>query len=99
MASDSQITALLDRISQVGEAWKNGASGAREELMTSCSQLHSSLVLPAENVILTQWAQPTHNAVIRLASEIQLFEALAADGGTPKSSKRIAQHTHVRSDG
>ena len=98
MASNSQITALIDQIAKQGEAWKNGADGAREGLMNSCQQLYSNLVLPAENIILTQWAQPTHTAVIRLASEIQLFEALAADNGAPKSSKNIAQRTQPQTE-
>lgn len=42
--------------------------------------------------------QPSHNSVLRLGSEIGLFEALAADGGKPKSSEDIANKTNPESE-
>ena len=35
MASDEEVTAALEQIAQQGEAWKKGAAGAREALMSS----------------------------------------------------------------
>ena len=98
MAMETEVIALLERIARQGEAWKNGAPGAREGLMSTCSQIHSALILPAECITLTQWAQPTHSAVLRLGSEIQLFEALVADGGSPKSSQKIADNTNPQTE-
>lgn len=66
--------------------------------MSACSKLFSTLILPGESIALTQWAQPTHNAVLRLGSEIQLFEALGVDGGAPKSSKSIADKTNPQTE-
>ncbi|KXL43474.1 hypothetical protein M433DRAFT_78687 [Acidomyces richmondensis BFW] len=98
MASDSQAAALLEQIARQGEEWKDGVSGAREALMGSCIQLHSMLLLPAETLILTQWAHPTHSAVLRLGSEINLFEVLDAEDGSPKTSNTIAARTNPRTE-
>lgn len=97
-ANQETINALLGQIAQQGEQWKAQGPGARESLMSSCGKLFSSLILPGESIALTQWAQPTHNSVLRLGSEISLFEALAADGGMPKSSKDIAEKTNPRAE-
>ncbi|KAK8053052.1 hypothetical protein PG996_012353 [Apiospora saccharicola] len=80
MHRDTAVDSLLGDISQVGEAYQSGEQGARERLMKSCQSLLSHLILPAESMIMTQWAHPTHNAVIRLGLDIHLFEALQGDG-------------------
>lgn len=98
MASQTNITAVLNQISKQGEAYKSGTPGAREGLMNSCNQLFSTLLHPSESIIWTQWAQPTYSAVLRLASEVQLFEALAAENGKPKSSKSIAEKTDPQTE-
>lgn len=93
MESDKEISSLVDRIAQQGEAFKNGTIGAREGLMKTAHQLFSSLIFPAEMVLYTQWAQPAHTAILRLGSDIKLFQALAAEDGSSKSSKAIADMT------
>ncbi|KAK8131372.1 O-methyltransferase [Apiospora sp. TS-2023a] len=80
MHRDTLVDSLLGDISQLGEAYQNGEQGARERLMRSCQSLFSHLILPAESMTMTQWAHPTHNAVIRLGLDIHLFEALQGDG-------------------
>ena len=49
-------------------------------------------------MIMTQWARPAHNVTLRVASDISLFEALAADSGAPKSSKSLAALTDPPTD-
>ena len=88
---ENEVTALLKEIVQQGEAWKQQTPGAREALITSSEKLRSALITPAENMILTQWAQPTHNTALRIASETGIFDALAADGGSPKRGAEIAE--------
>lgn len=80
MHRDTVVDSLLADISQLGETYQNGEQGARERLMRSCQSLFSTLILPAESMLMTQWAHPTHNAVIRLGLDIHLFEALRGDG-------------------
>ncbi|KAK7932013.1 hypothetical protein PG985_002725 [Apiospora marii] len=80
MHRDTVVDSLLQDISQLGEAYQNGEQGSRERLMSSCQSLFSTLILPAESMLMTQWAYPIHNAVIRLGLDIRLFEALQEDG-------------------
>ncbi|KAK5724658.1 hypothetical protein LTR15_004705 [Elasticomyces elasticus] len=89
---------LLNHISDHGEAYKNGEQGSREALMQTCNALYAELMLPAESALLTQWAQPTHSAVLRLGMDIHLFEALSSDDGSPKSSAVIAQKTNPKAE-
>jgi hypothetical protein len=98
MAHDQDTTALLDRIARQGDAWKNGIPGAREELVKASRQLTSTLTLPSEHMIYTQWAEPAHTMAIRLAFDIQVFEALAEDRGSPKSSQLIAGKTKPKAE-
>ncbi|KAK6845984.1 Demethylsterigmatocystin 6-O-methyltransferase [Apiospora arundinis] len=87
MQRDAGVDSLLKDISQLGEAYQHGEQGARERLMSTCQSLFSSLILPAESVLMTQWAYPTHNAVIRLGLDIHLFEALLGDHATTDGDK------------
>ncbi|KAK5740539.1 hypothetical protein LTR17_004576 [Elasticomyces elasticus] len=89
---------LLNHISDHGEAYKNGEQGSREALMHACNALYAELMLPAESALLTQWAQPTHSAVLRLGMDIQLFEALSSDDGSPKTSAVIAERTNPKAE-
>jgi hypothetical protein len=45
---------------------------------------------PEETMVMTTWAQPTHNNAVRLGVEMRLFEAMEADQGSSKSSSAIA---------
>ncbi|KAK8044189.1 O-methyltransferase [Apiospora rasikravindrae] len=93
MHRDPVVDFLLKGISQLGEAYQNGEQGARERLMSSCQSLFSHLILPAESMLMTQWAHPTHNAVIRLGLDIHLFEALQEDSAGNKDDAPQSQST------
>ena len=90
MASNNVTSALVDHIAKLCEDYKIGQAAAREGLIESCTKLLPQLMTPEETMVMTTWAQPTHNAAVRLGVEMHLFEALAADGGSPKSSSTIA---------
>ena len=90
MAANNVTSALVDRIAKLCEGYKTGEAGAREGLIDSCTKLLPQLMTPEETMVMTTWAKPTHNAAIRLGVEMHLFEALGADGGSPKSSSTIA---------
>ena len=92
MASDgdSSTNALVDRIAELCEAYKKGEAGSREGLVEKCTQLVPALMTPEETMVMTTWAWPTHNAAVRLGTEMHMFEAMMADGGSPKSSGAIA---------
>ena len=90
MASNNVTSALVDHVAKLCEGYKAGQAGAREGLIESCTKLLPQLMTPEETMVMTTWAQPTHSAAIRLGVEMHLFEALAADGGSPKSSGTIA---------
>lgn len=90
MAADTQSSALVDQIAQLCEAYKTGRTGAREGLIENCTKLLPQLMTPEETMVMTTWAQPTHNAAVRLGVEMRLFEALAANDGSAKTSTAIA---------
>lgn len=98
MANRNAAIASLNELTTLGEAYKQGTSGSREGLMGAASKLLSQLMLPAESMLFLQWAQPTHQAVLRLSLDIHLFEALAANDGSPKTSAEIATATKPRAD-
>ncbi|KAK7943539.1 Demethylsterigmatocystin 6-O-methyltransferase [Apiospora aurea] len=106
MQRDPLVDTLLRDISQLGDAYQNGEQGARERLMSSCQSLFSNLILPAESMLMTQWAHPTHNAVIRLGLDIHLFEALQGEVGAgdedvapqSQSTSAIAARTSPKTD-
>ncbi|KAK5701716.1 hypothetical protein LTR97_004534 [Elasticomyces elasticus] len=98
MAPDPVAIDLLKYITNHGEAYKNGEQGSREALVQACNALYSELMLPAESALLTQWAQPTHSAVLRLGMDIQLFDALSSDDGSPKTSAVIAERTNPKAE-
>ncbi|KAK8085695.1 hypothetical protein PG997_006966 [Apiospora hydei] len=105
MQRDPLVDSLLRDISQLGDAYQNGEQGARERLMSTCQSLFSSLILPAESMLMTQWAHPTHNAVIRLGLDIHLFEALQGDDDgnemvapRSQSTSTIAKRTDPKTD-
>jgi hypothetical protein len=78
----SKITLdILSEITSLGDDLKNGSQGAREGLLSAASRLISELSHPTENALHLLWAQPTHLAVIRMAVEIKLFQALQNPAG------------------
>lgn len=98
MANEDPALAILDKLTTLGESYKQRISGSREGLVDAASKLLSQLILPAESMLFLQWAQPTHQAVLRLSLDIHLFEALAADAGSSKTSAEIAAKTKPRAD-
>ena len=87
----SQTTlALLSEINDLGNGLKNGTQGAREGLLAAASRLISSLQHPTENALQLLWAQPTHLAVIRMAVEIKLFQAMTSTPASGETSSTIA---------
>lgn len=88
--STETATALVDRIADLCQAYKSGEDGSRQGLIESCTKLLPQLMTPEETMVMTTWAQPTHNSVICLGVEMQLFEAMSKDGASPKSSGVIA---------
>ena len=98
MAAKDDAISTIDELSKLGDAYKQGKDGAREGLMSSCSKLLSQLMLPIESLLTLQWARPTHQAVVRLGLDIHLFEALASENGSPKTSREIAEATDPKAD-
>lgn len=82
--------AILDELASLGDGLKNGSPGAREGLLSAASRLISELSHPTENAIQLLWAQPTHLAVIRLAVEMKLFQAMLTTPSTGENSTSIA---------
>lgn len=76
---------ILHEINDLGNGLQDGTQGAREGLLSAASRLISSLQHPTENALQLLWAQPTHLAVIRMAVEIKLFQAMTS---TPSSGER-----------
>lgn len=81
---------ILSEISDLGNSLKNGEQGAREGLLAAASRLISSLHHPTENALQLLWAQPTHLAIIRMAVEIKLFQAMTSTPPTGERSAAIA---------
>jgi len=90
--------ALLDTLSKLSDGLKNGEPGAREGLMGTCSRLIAELSHPSETMLRMFWADPTHLAVIRLAVDIQLFQALATADEAGKTSAEIAAKCTSQAD-
>jgi hypothetical protein len=78
---------ILSEIAELGNGFKSGEQGAREGLLAAASRLISSLQHPTENALQLLWMQPTHLAVVRMAVEIQLFQAMLS---TPPAGERSA---------
>lgn len=98
MADRDPAFETIDQLSKLGDAYKQGSEGSREGLINAASKLSSQLMLPAESMLMLQWAQQTHQAVLRLSLDIHLFDALVADNGIPKTSKAIAEKTEPRAE-
>ncbi|KAF9699383.1 hypothetical protein EKO04_002495 [Ascochyta lentis] len=81
---------ILSEITSLGDDLKNGSQGAREGLLSAASRLIAELQHPTENALQLLWAQPTHLAVIRMAVEIKLFQAMESTPPTGESSSVIA---------
>ena len=87
----SQTTvSILNEINSLGNALKTGHQGAREGLLSAALRLVSELQHPTENALQLLWAQPTHLAVIRMAVEIKLFQAMLSTPSSGETSKTIA---------
>lgn len=90
-SSPSQTTLdILNDITTLGDGLKNGTPGAREGLLSAASRLISELQHPTENALQLLWAQPTHLAVIRMAVEIKLFQAMQSTPASGEPSRSIA---------
>ncbi|KZM28029.1 uncharacterized protein EKO05_0002051 [Ascochyta rabiei] len=81
---------ILGEITSLGDGLKSGSQGAREGLLSAASRLIAELQHPTENALQLLWAQPTHLAVIRMAVEIKLFQAMESTPATGESSASIA---------
>lgn len=87
----SQTTvSILNEINSLGDDFKSGRQGAREGLLSAASRLISELQHPTENALQLLWAQPTHLAVIRMAVEIKLFQAMVSTPSSGETSTTIA---------
>lgn len=98
MAQNNAAVETVCELTKLSEAYKQGQDGAREGLIGAPSKLLSQLLLPEESMLLLQWAQRTHQAMLCQGLDIHLFEALAADDGCPKTSRAIAEKTHPRAE-
>lgn len=98
MSDQSAAIATIDEITRLGTAYKEGTDGAREDLLGAAAKLSSQLMLPAEAMLMQQWAHQTYQTVLRLSLDIHLFDALAADDGIPKTSEAIAARTDPRAE-
>ncbi|KAJ4340403.1 hypothetical protein N0V95_007516 [Ascochyta clinopodiicola] len=81
---------ILSEITSLGDGLKNGSQGAREGLLSAASRLIAELQHPTETALQLLWAQPTHLAVVRLAVEIKLFQAMESTPATGEPSVSIA---------
>jgi hypothetical protein len=93
-----ETLALLDTLSTLGDGLKKGELGARERLLGTCSRLIAELSHPSETMLRLLWADPTHVAVIRLAIDIELFQALATVDEAGASSAQIAAKCTSQAD-
>jgi hypothetical protein len=85
-----ETLSLLDNLAKLSDGLKNGELGAREGLLGTCSRLIAELSHPSEAMLKTFWADPTHHAIIRLAVDIQLFQALSTVDEVGRTSAEIA---------
>jgi hypothetical protein len=91
-------TTLLEQLSQLGDAYKNGAAGSREGLLGVCSQLISELSHPTESMLRLLWAEPCHHSIIRLGLDFKLFEALGSGEGSGLKSEVIASRCEPKAE-
>lgn len=90
--------ALLDDISGLSDGLKNGQQGARERLLGACSRLISELSHPSETMLMLLWAQPTHLAIIRMAVEVKLFQAMVGIDAAGATATELASKCEPQAD-
>jgi hypothetical protein len=93
-----QTLALLDNINTLGAALKNGQQDAREGLLGACQSLIRELSHPTESMLDLLWAQPAHHAILRLAVDIKLLQAVADVDDAGKSTAEIASSCSPQAD-
>jgi hypothetical protein len=93
-----ETLSLLDDLSKLSVDLKNGQLGAREGILATCSRLIAELSHPSEMMLKLLWADPTHHAILRLAVDIQLFQALATVDEAGKTSAEIAAKCTPQAD-
>ncbi|KAK7885766.1 hypothetical protein LTR67_010118 [Exophiala xenobiotica] len=89
-ADMDMVSKLLKDVTQNVEALGSGNSKAREAAIEACRSLASSLETPSEAVVRMTWVEPSHLAALRMAVDMRLFDHLAAEQSSPKSSAQLA---------
>lgn len=79
---------LLDNVTTLSDAFKNGNPGAREALLDACRSLVAEISHPSENMLELLWAQPANLNVLWMAAEVKLFQAMQ---GIPETGATIDQ--------
>ena len=89
-SSSDNISRLVQSLSNNAGDLRTGDAKARDAMITDAFRLIAALETPHETFLRISWQYSSHPAILRLASDMKLFENLASDDGSPKSSKQLA---------
>ncbi|KAI1615060.1 O-methyltransferase-domain-containing protein [Exophiala viscosa] len=81
---------LLENVNEHVQALSSGDLKARDAAIEACRTLASTLESPSEAFVRMTWVEPSHLSSMRVALGMGLFEQLAADSSSPKSSAQLA---------
>lgn len=84
---------VLSELNKNAEQLRKGNAQVRDALISDCFRLVAELETPGEAFMRILWTHTIHPAVMRLASDIQLFDLLKAAEGRARSSAELAEMT------
>ncbi|KAI9839332.1 MAG: hypothetical protein M1837_002217 [Sclerophora amabilis] len=90
---EQDVSQILEVIASDGKAWLQRDEPARKRLLAAAQSLTLALETPAEAVLRIAWAAPTQLTVARIAVNLNIFEKLAENGGTAKTTAQLANMT------
>ena len=88
------IPALLKEVESNGKDLI-GNETARQRCLAAARTLCYALERPREAVLRMHYAEPTHQAAIRVGLDLKLFEALRTGDGKPVHTSTLAERTHA----
>ncbi|KAJ5336662.1 hypothetical protein MYU51_005707 [Penicillium brevicompactum] len=74
--SAASPASIIQELASAAKQYENNESGAREALIAQSRALIASLEVPSEFIQHTFWSQPALSAIVRLATDVNLFQYL-----------------------
>ncbi|KAL8703633.1 MAG: hypothetical protein Q9201_003203 [Fulgogasparrea decipioides] len=88
---NAQVSSLLEDIAGAGTSYFQYELGAREKLLSLAYSLASAVELPSETIQRIGWAEPARLAAMKIAVDLNLFEALKHKSDTGITTAELAK--------